>query len=178
MTPSDYALFISIAAIVISIVALLWNVWQKFIFVKPALQVSFGVYKILQPTSAGSAIPSGQRLLNLTVTNMGPGPVVLTVCIVRPKAHWWARATTYPTLNPIHGDPTDPQPQSIGPFSSGLPARIDAGDVKSFYFPYAQDCCLRDGLARVGINDTYQRNTWCRRLDMHKANRAYRRDFG
>jgi hypothetical protein len=178
MTSSDYALFISVASIFISIGALLWNVWQKFLFVKPAPQVSFGPYNILQPTSAGWAIPSGHALLSLTVTNMGPGPVVLTMCIVKPKAHWWTRATTYPSLNPIDGDPTDQQPTGIGPFGSGLPARIDAGEIKSFYFPYARGCCLRDGLARVGINDTYQRNTWCRRRDMRKANKAYRRDFG
>jgi hypothetical protein len=177
MTPSEYALFISLASIFISIGALLWNVWQKFIFVKPILQVSFGVYNILQPTSAELAVPSGRRLLSMTVTNMGPGPVVLYVCIYKQKAHWWAR-TTVGTLNPIHGDPINQQPTSLGPFSSGLPTKIDVADTKTFYFPYAKDCFLRDGLHRVGINDTYQRNTWCRGCDMHKANRAYRRDFG
>jgi hypothetical protein len=176
MTSSDYALIISIASIFISIGALVWNVWQKFIFVKPALQVSLGIYNILQPTSSGSAIPSGHRLLSLTVTNMGPGSVVLYACIVKQKAHWLARAT-FGILNPIHGDPTGRQPISLGPFSSGLPTKIDAADTKTFYFPSAKDCFLRDGLHRVGINDTYQRNTWCRGRDMHKVNRTYRRDF-
>ncbi len=111
------------------------------------------------------------------MTNMGSGPVVLYVCIYKQKAHWWAR-TTVGTLNPIHGDPINQQLTSLGPFSSGLPTKIDAADTKTFYFPYAKDCFLRDGLHRVGINDTFQRNTWCRGRDMHKANRAYRRDFG
>jgi hypothetical protein len=36
--------------------------------------------------------------------------------------------------NPIHGDPADPNPVGIGPFGGGLPAKIDAGEVKSFLF--------------------------------------------
>lgn len=178
MTTHDYALIISLFSIVIAIGALLWNILQKFIFVKPNLQVSFGLWHVMQHTSADVATRSGHRLLVLTVTNMGPGSVVLYACIGKMKAHWWTREKVLCTINPIHNDPTDPNPISIGPFSSGLPARIDAGDVKSFYFPYEKDCFLREGLARVGINDTYRRNTWCRGRDMRKAHRAYRRDFG
>jgi hypothetical protein len=128
--------------------------------------------------SADVLTRSGHRLLVLTVTNMGPGVVVLSACIGKPKAHWWTRGKLLSTINPIHNDPADPDPVGIGPLSAGLPTKIDTGDVKSFYFPYAKDCFLSEGLARVGINDTYQRNTWCRGRDMHKANRAYRRDFG
>jgi len=178
MTAPDYALIISLFSIVISIGALLWNIWQKFIFVKPTLQVSFGLWHVMQHTSADVLTRSGHRLLVLTVTNMGPGVVVLSACIGKPKAHWWTRGRLLGTINPIHNDPADPNAVSIGPFSAGLPTKIDAGDVKSFYFPYAKDCFLSEGLARVGINDTYQRNTWCRGRDIHKANRAYRRDFG
>src|SRR5262249_38050269 len=130
------------------------------------------------PTEAGTVTRSGHRLLNLTVTNMGPGPVILFACVGKPKTLWWKRPEKLGLLNPIHGDPINPKPESIGPFSSGLPAKIDAGDSKSFYFPYKKDCFLSEQLARVGINDTYQRNTWCRRRDMRKANSAYCRDFG
>jgi hypothetical protein len=52
MTTHDYALIISLFSIAISIGALLWNVWQKFIFVKPTLQVSFGLYHVMQHKSA------------------------------------------------------------------------------------------------------------------------------
>jgi hypothetical protein len=177
MTTTDYALIISVFALIVSFFALIWNVWQKFIFVKPNLQVSFGVYNVLQPTPARTAVPSGQRLLVLTVTNMGPGAIVLYACIVRQKRSSWWKRPTLGSINPIHGDPTAPEPISVGPFSSGLPTKIDAGDTKTFYFPYTRECFLADGVARVGINDTYQRNTWCRRGDIRKANSAYRRDF-
>jgi hypothetical protein len=67
MTTSDYALITSLVSIVIAIGSLLWNVWQKFIFVKPTLQVSFGIYNVLVPTETGTATRTGHRLLNLTV---------------------------------------------------------------------------------------------------------------
>jgi hypothetical protein len=174
MTPAEYALIVSIASIFISIGALLWNVWQKFIFVKPSLQVSFGVWRIVQP---GIPANEARRLLNLTVTNMGPGPVSLHSCAGAAKKPWWKRAKSYGLLNPIHGDPADPNPVGIGPFGGGLPAKIDAGEVKSFYFPYTKDCFLNEDLARVGIGDTYQRISWCRRSDMRKVNHSYSEDF-
>jgi hypothetical protein len=179
MTTSDYALITSLLSIVIAIGSLLWNVWQKFIFVKPTLHVGFGIYNVVVPTTGGrTATRSGQRLLNLTVTNMGPGLVIIYACIGKPKTVWWKRRDRLGLLNPIHGDPTNPTPESIGPFSGGLPAKIDAGETKSFYFPYIKDCFLKDELARVGVNDTYHRNIWCQKRDMNKVNLDYRRDFG
>jgi hypothetical protein len=131
MTPADYALIMSIASIFISIGALVWNVWQKFLFVKPALQVSFGVWRILQPGAPGH----NQRLLHLSVTNMGPGPVILNSCVAKSKKHWWKQAKFYGMLVPIHGDPTDPNPVGIGPFGGGLPAKIGRGRGKVVLFP-------------------------------------------
>jgi hypothetical protein len=175
MNQSDYALLISIASIFISFGSLLWNVWQKFIFVKPGLQVSFGVWRIVQPGG-----PSDQKrcLLMLTVTNMGPGPVMLSACIGKERKPWWRRAKSHAMLVPIHGDPADPNPVGIGPLGGGLPAKIDAGEVKPFYFPYTKDCFLQEGPTRIGINDTYHRMIWCRRGDMQKVYQSYCRDFG
>jgi hypothetical protein len=174
MNMAGYALLVSVASIFISIGALFWNVWQKFIFVRPALQVSFGLYRIVQP-----GIPAGvnHRLLSLTITNMGPGPVVLSSCVAKCKKPWWRRAQHYGLLNPIEGDPAEPNPKGIGPFGGGLPAKVDAGDVKTFYFPYSKEGFLKEGLARVGINDTYHRIFWCHRSDMQKVNQSYRREF-
>src|SRR5215469_13940426 len=104
-----------------------------------------------------------RRLLHLSVVNMGPGPVILHACAAKPTKPWWRRAKSYGLLNPIHGDPAAPSPVGIGPFGGGLPEKIDAGETKSFYFPYEKDCLLKESLARVGVGDTYQRLTWCRR---------------
>ena len=177
MTTSDYALAVAIASIFISVLALCWNVWQKFIFVKPSVHVAFGLYNVMQPASDGLIHRTGRKLLDLTVTNMGPGPVVVYSCIAKEGWRGWGKSRLG-LLNPIHGDPTHPQPTSVGPFSAGLPLRIDAGDTKTFYFPYSKDIFLQDNIRRVGINDTYHRNTWCSRSDVRKVNAAYRKDFG
>ena len=174
MNVSDYALIISILSILVAIGSFLWNVWQKFIFVRPSLNVSFGLYRVFQK---GIPADKAQRLLNLTVTNMGPGPVILASCIAEPARPWWKRPESYGMLNPIHGDPTDPDPIGIGPFGGGLPVKIDAGEMKSFYFPYTADGFLKEELMRIGINDTYHRNTWCPRKDIRKVNASYKRDF-
>jgi hypothetical protein len=177
MTTSDYALATSIASIFIAIGALVWNVWQKFLFVKPTLQITFRISRILESKpEEGMYIPTDLRLLNLAVTNMGPGFAILYTCIIKTKSHWWSKAR-YAMINPIHGDPTDRNPTSLGPFSAGLPAKIDEADFKSFNFPYDKDCWLKEPVVRVGISDTYQRNVWCRRKDIRRAVKAYRRDF-
>jgi hypothetical protein len=54
-------------------------------------------------------------------------------------------------LNPIHDNPLASKPTSLGPFSGGLPAKIDAGEIKAFYFPYTKDCFLKERLRGVGI---------------------------
>jgi hypothetical protein len=120
MTTAEYALIVSIASIFISLIALLWNVWQKFLFVKPALQVSFGVWRIVQPGAPGH----NRRLLHLSVTNMGPGPVILQACAGKRKKHCWRRAKFYGVLNPIHGDPADRNPVGVGPFGGDCPQKL------------------------------------------------------
>jgi hypothetical protein len=59
------------------------NVIQKLIFVKPSLQVTFGVYDIFEPTSDGKAKKSDKSLTTLTVTNKGPGSAIISQCVVR-----------------------------------------------------------------------------------------------
>jgi len=184
MTTADYALIVSLGSVAISLVALLWNVWQKYIFVKPNLQVGFAVMKVFHPGSADH----GKQLLCLTVTNMGPGPATLAVCTAKmtrlprwwPGMSWlpgWPRHPGFGMLNPIHGDPLAAEPRGIGPYAGGLPMKIDAADSKSFYFPYTKDCFLKDPLVAIGINDTYHRIFWCRRRDMKKAQKRWREDF-
>ena len=66
----------------------------------------------------------------------------------------------------------------VGPFGGGLPGKIEEGDFKGFNFPYQKDSFLSEPIVRIGINDTYRRNIWCRRKDIREVMRAYERDFG
>jgi hypothetical protein len=178
MQTADYAFLISLASFAISLLALLWNVWQKYIFVRPQLQVTFGVYRVFDRVPGRETLRPGRQLLNLTATNMGPGPVILYSCIVRSNRSPWWRRGQLGLLNPIHGDPTSATPTSLGPFSGGLPVKIDAAESKTFYFPYDRDCFLATGnVALIGINDTYGRNTWCHRRAVRKALKSLAADF-
>jgi hypothetical protein len=179
MSTADYALIVSISSAFIAVASLIWNVCQKYIFVKPQVQVGFGVYHIMEPTDSPDTVKLGRELLQLSVTNMGPGPVIIHGVIGR-KRRWawrWKRRFQHGYLSPIHGDPRSNTPVGIGPFGGRLPAKLDAGEVKSFYFPYTKDGFLKDGLNRVGAVDTYSRNSWCRRCDMKRVNANFRETF-
>ena len=170
MTSGEIALLISGGAVAIAVASFAWNILEKFIYVKPRLQVSFGIYSVLQ---GGRAT---KRLCNLSVTNMGPGSAILHSCIVKMSGpRFWK--PQYGILNPIHGDPTNDAPISVGPFSGGLPATINSGEVKSFYFPFTSDTFLKEPLIGIGVTDTYGRKHWCRRQDLEKARLRYEEEF-
>lgn len=177
MQTSDYAFYISILALLVSLGALAWNVWQKFIFVRPTIQVSFNLGSIMLPHDAGSYRPSGNKLLTLVATNMGPGPAILTGCIVKTRASGMNFRNELGMINPIHGDPMAASPASIGPFSGGLPAKIDAGDSKTFYFPYEEGGFLAKPVSVIGVVDSYRRMSWCRKSDVRLIVTKYRNDF-
>ena len=88
MNTADYALLTSLVSILISIGTLLVEHLAKVHFFEANFAVSFGLYNVLQQASPGIAKPSGQRVLNITVTNMGPGSVVLYSCIGKKKERW------------------------------------------------------------------------------------------
>jgi hypothetical protein len=170
MSGSEIAILVSGISLAVALIALAWNVWEKFIFVRPRLQVTFGIWQVIQNGKFGKS------LLSLNVTNMGPGPVIIHLCIIQSPTRWfWKKRSGI--INPIHNDPTSDTPISIGPFSAGLPSKLDAGDVKSFYFPYTEDTFLKESITRVGVTDTYGRQTWCRGKDAKKASRKFREDF-
>jgi hypothetical protein len=133
MTTAEYALIVSIASVFVSFGALFWNVWQKFLFVKPTLQVSFGVWRIWQPSAPDN---HNRRLLNLTITNMGPGPAVLAACVGKPKKPWWKRAknSKLGLLNPIHGDPVDPNPVASDHLVADCPLKLMLEKPSRFIF--------------------------------------------
>jgi hypothetical protein len=164
MTTADYALIVSISSAALSLFALIWNIWQKYIFVRPTLDVGFGVYQIMQRSGPATMRPT-KDVLQVSVTNMGPGQVILHNLICR-KRRWswrWRRRFEYAILIPIDGDPTVALPSGKGPFGGGLPHKMDAGEVKQFFLPYDKDCMLGACMNRVGVVDTYGRNSWCSR---------------
>lgn len=171
MTSGETALVISGASLAIALGSLLWNVWEKFVFVKPRLQVTFGVFRVYQGGT------QGPQLLSVGVTNMGPGPTIIHSCVARIN-RWWFNKKEYALLNPIHGDPTSPTPTSLGPFSAGLPLKIEPGEMQSFYFPFSAETFLSQPIEYVGVHDTYGRYFWCKRRAVRRAKKQFEEAFG
>lgn len=66
MTTADYALIVSLASMAVAFGSLIWNVWQKFIFVKPNIQVAFGVWKVMQPAEIRRQVVPPRPWVSLT----------------------------------------------------------------------------------------------------------------
>jgi hypothetical protein len=164
----DWAFLISGVSLAVAIAGFIWRIFEKYIYVKPALQIGFAV----MTTFPGPEV----HLLALSVTNMGPGAAVIYNCMGYSRRRWWEKKK-YGILNPIEGNPAHPDPATSGPFSAGLPLRIDAADTKTFYFPHRADGFLSKKLQRIGVLDTYNRYHWCQRRAMKRVMERFRRDF-
>ena len=65
MQTADWALVISLCSFGVSLAAFVWNVWSKFIYPKPQVQVAFRMMTIVQGGSADESI------LSLSATKHG-----------------------------------------------------------------------------------------------------------
>jgi len=168
MTTSGWALLISLVSLIIASASLVWNVWSKFIFPKPTLDVSFMLMQVW-----GSE--PKQRYLTLGFTNFGPGAVLIDCAVARPKRPWFKRRTSLGMLNPIHDlrRPDDP----MGPYAGGLPKKLGVGEQHTLYFPYVADVFAREPLEAIGVHDSFRRSHWAPRRDWRKVVEQHRRDF-
>ena len=126
MTTADWALVISLCSTAISLAALAWNVWAKFVFPKPTVRVSFAVNRVI-PDNMGIG-----KFLNLSATNHGPIKVILSSAVVRTRCDK-KTGSRYGILNPLHDFPVQ-RNHSLGPFSGGLPKTLDVGETFSCFF--------------------------------------------
>ncbi|RYZ63621.1 MAG: hypothetical protein EOP09_17355 [Proteobacteria bacterium] len=169
MTTSDWALVISLLSMLIAMGSFIWNVWSKFIFPKPRLQVSFMVMETIPP------LPNLEHLLCLSATNHGPGEVVIQLAVARRKRPWYKRRLAHGVLNPIH-DLMRPD-YGIGPYAAGLPKKLAVGENFSLHFPYVADMFMRERLVAVGVHDSFSRSHWAPLRDFRRAKEQHSRDF-
>lgn len=171
MNTGDLALLISGFSLATAMLSFLWNILQKFIFVRPILQVTFGIMRIFNDGKWG------RQICCLNVINMGPGPAIIQLCEIRAKGSKpWRPLHGY--INPINGNVDTDSPKSIGPYSGGLPRKLDAGETYSFYFPYDKDVeMFKESLLKVGVRDTYNQFFWCSRRDAKRDVQKFKEDF-
>ncbi|MFD2578507.1 hypothetical protein ACFSTD_07570 [Novosphingobium colocasiae] len=146
----------------------IWNVWQKFIFPKPRVRVTFMLMRIV-----GSDPP--HRLLTLNFTNFGPGEIVIDCAVARPRTPWYKRRTRLGLLNPIANLAQPDEP--TGPYAGGLPKKLAVGEEHILYFPYVAEMFMREPLACIGVHDSFRRTHWAPRGDFRKVVEQHRKDF-
>ena len=175
VTSGDWALLISGFSMAVALGSLSWNILQKFIFVKPTVQASFGNNVIIRP---GQTPEQAKDIWSLSATNMGPGDVIIHMCVLKERTTGWFKRDVHGIINPIDGDIEADEPLSAGPFSGGLPAKFPQGESRSFYFPFTRKTFLLEQTTNIGFVDTYNRYIWCRKKDVKRAKEAYKEKFG
>lgn len=163
MTTADWAIVISIGSFVLSLAGFIWSVWSKFIYPKPKVQVSIDVVQTF-----GNGEAKSHEAVSLQATNYGPAAVTLHSAIARSKRKWYKRrADLMGVLNPYISFPE--VLDSGGPFSGGLPKKIEVGEQFSAYFPVANDWFEKGKFVDIGFCDTFGRNHWSPRKSVKQV---------
>jgi hypothetical protein len=155
MTTADWALVISICSAIVSLAGFVWNVWSKFIYPKPRVNVTFGMMRVVQGNS------SSERVLVLGATNMGPVQVTLYQALVTYNRRA-SQSSSIGLLNPLHNYPAQ-LTHTVGPFGGGLPKKLDVGEQFSIYLIPDHEMLAKGDYERIGFTDTFGRAHWAPR---------------
>jgi hypothetical protein len=164
MTTADWALVVSLCSMAISLAAFIWNIWSKFIYPKPRVQVSVAFM-----TWVGS--DPKENVCSLSATNHGPIAVTL-YCALEVKWEWLKR-NEYSLLVPLHDYPMR-RDHGIGPFGGGLPKKIEVGEQFSVYFPPDAEALADDEFDQIGFTDTFGRHHWAPKKQLMEVQRRVR----
>lgn len=175
LTTADWALILSLCSLVVAIAAFVWNVWSKFIYPKPKVRIFFAVNAVVgvrNANSDGISYSSGEEILALTAWNHGPGPVVIHLAVGHKKRFRpWKEADV--VFHPLHNYPQQAD-FSIGPFSGGLPARLDVGERHTSFLQLKNETIADSKIWRVGFGDTFGRYHWARMRDVKMVKKEVR----
>lgn len=180
MTTADWALLISLLSASVSAASFIWNVWSKFIYPKAKVRTSFSVMNVI--SNAGQSPP----FLNLNATNYGPGAVTLHAAVIRPKEEqgslpYFLRplfrvGSRYGLLNPLADFPNR-MDFTEGPFSGGLPKKLDVGETFSARLGFRHQSLRDEDVLDVGFEDTFGRHHWAPRRQVRGVIARIRREF-
>jgi hypothetical protein len=167
MNTADWALVISICSAFVALLSFVWNVWSKFIYPKPTLVVGFTLQNILDANGLSGPF------LNLSITNHGPVACTVTHSFVEIYNGLFRRARIG-LINPMSNFPHDFE-ATHGPFSGGLPKKIEVGGQFSLHYWYGESW-LDQKILCVGVVDSFNRKHRCRRSDVRRVQKEYLKD--
>jgi hypothetical protein len=160
MDTADWALVVSLLSFAVSLSGFVWNVWSKFIYPKPNVQVSFGIFE------AWGDEGKTDTALRLSAVNHGPIEVTLKGNAIRIENGLFKYR--HALLNPLDRWPA-PAPTTSGPFSGGLPKKLALGEEFALYFVYPHETFIKEKVLDVGFYDSFSRNHWAPRKNVRKV---------
>ncbi len=169
LTTADWALIISVCSLIVALAGFVWNVWSKFIYPKPKVRVGFAVKTLVMGDK------TTLKVLGLDATNYGPGQVTLHNAIGRLQQSHFKRLGTFIT-NPLHNFPMQ-RDHTVGPFSGGLPKKLDVGEGHSSYFPLLYEPLRDEPIVDMGFVDTFGRNHWAPRKQVSSVRAAVKEAY-
>jgi hypothetical protein len=126
-TTADYALIISLFSACLSLLGLGWNIWSKFIFPKPRIEI-----KVTWVMTVGGSPEFERSAISITAVNHGPIDVSLTgiVAVVKAKTVFGKKQRA---IFPVFDNwPNDSATTTGG---RNLPKRLPVGEQFSVYVP-------------------------------------------
>ena len=159
-TTADYALIVSIVSLCFAVSSFVWNVWSKFIFPKPRIEVNVSFTYALG--EGGNWPPA----ITLTATNHGPQEVTLKGAIGYISPSFPFRKSLRAVLKAYTNWPYSSQEAELGTIP-GLPHRLPVGE--QFSVNFSERILESSRLTNLGFADGFGRE--------HFADRGSRRNL-
>ena len=152
MTTADWALVISLCSLFVAGASFVWNVWSKFIYPKPRIEVTLAYILAITP---GEETDTPGALM-LRAVNHGPSEAELTTAIGRMKRRKFWKRPNGAILKSYNQWPFELESFTIGGF--GLPKRLIVGEEYRMYLRPSPN--NYEDLSKFGFADTFNREHW------------------
>jgi hypothetical protein len=156
-----YALYISLAALIVSVFSLGWNFYRDVIL-KPRLKVTVAI------TRVGSTERGWEDFITVSAVNLGPGPIICNG-ILGEKKHFlrfWEKRISFYAVEDFNN-----------PLSTPLPKKLEVGDSLMEFFNLKEDAFLSMDPTHIGVRDTFGRMHCASKKSLKKAKKDFLKGF-
>jgi hypothetical protein len=156
-----YSLYISLAALVVSVFSLGWNFYRDVIL-KPRLKATVKISKVVQPGRDWG------DFIDVSAVNLGPGAVICNGILFRKKhsLRFWKKPK-YFCITEDYTNPLNPR----------LPKKLEVGDSLTELFTYKKDAFLSLDPTHVGVRDTFGKMHWASKKSLKEAKKEFFKEF-
>jgi len=160
----NIAIYISFAALLLSALALGWNIYRDVIL-KPRLKVHIQISDIYHGGKQHGPY------INISATNFGPGPIVCSSINVARKSILRFLGIRRRNKYAFVVSPYD------NPYSTPIPQKLEVGENITLFLLMVEDALLSVDPTHVGIFDSFGREHWASRKSLKRAKKAYFEKF-